>query len=176
MLLPTIFQNPSLPFPFPITPPQHTTNLLSSPSQGGESYQQTHYIYEEVSSSCDPPTPSASTLVAQAVTAMHLARLPEAEAALQAALELEPQNAHAAANRVVLAALMGGSTTGNSTGSSSTGRRAAEGGEEGITASSPVEGLGQLDPGHGLFCGLEEAERRFEAGMSRFGARVVEGG
>ena len=90
---------------------------------------------------------------------MHLARLPEADAALQAALELEPRTSDVLANRVVWGRLVG--------------RSEAE-------VAGWVEGLRRVDVDvdgrrHGLMGGLEEAERRFELGMRRFGARVVEG-
>lgn len=74
-------------------------------SQGGEKYKSSFYVYEELASA--PSTTTPSSLVAQAVADIHLNRLPEAEATLQQALELEPTNAQALANQIVLATLSG---------------------------------------------------------------------
>jgi coatomer protein complex subunit epsilon len=49
-----------------------------------------------------PSTSAAKSLIGQAVAEMHLGRFPEAEAALQQALEKEPENADAIANSIVL--------------------------------------------------------------------------
>lgn len=49
-----------------------------------------------------PSTSTAKSLIGQAVAEMHLGRFPEAEAALQQALEKEPENADAIANSIVL--------------------------------------------------------------------------
>lgn len=72
---------------------------------GGENYQQAYYVYEELAQA--PATSSVLSLVGQAVTELHLGRLPEAEVALQQALEKSPKNALALANAVVLAVLNG---------------------------------------------------------------------
>ncbi|KAK0864746.1 hypothetical protein LTR87_015673 [Friedmanniomyces endolithicus] len=73
--------------------------------QGGEQYQKAFYVFEELAQS--PASASAMSLVAQAVTELHLGRVEEAETALNAALEMEPENATALANKVVLDAVMG---------------------------------------------------------------------
>lgn len=49
-----------------------------------------------------PSTSTAKSLIGQAVAEMHLGRFPEAEAALQQALEKEPENVDAIANSIVL--------------------------------------------------------------------------
>lgn len=54
-----------------------------------------------------PSTSTAKSLIGQAVAEMHLGRLPEAEAALQQALEKEPENVDAIANSIVLNVLSG---------------------------------------------------------------------
>lgn len=77
----------------------------SSHTQGGEKYQQSFYVFEELAQS--PSSTSATSLIAQAVSELHLQRYPEAETALQQALELEPENADAIANSVVLNTLLG---------------------------------------------------------------------
>ncbi|KAK0835745.1 hypothetical protein LTR73_000244 [Friedmanniomyces endolithicus] len=73
--------------------------------QGGEQYQKAFYVFEELAQS--PASASAMSLVAQAVTELHLGRVEEAETALNAALEMAPENATALANKMVLDAVMG---------------------------------------------------------------------
>lgn len=52
-------------------------------------------------------TSAARSLVGQAVAEIHLGRLPEAEAALQQAMEKDPENVDAIANSIVLHVLSG---------------------------------------------------------------------
>ena len=54
-----------------------------------------------------PSTSAAKSLVGQAIAEIHLGRLPEAEAALQQAIEKEPENVEAIANSIVLNFLSG---------------------------------------------------------------------
>lgn len=77
--------------------------------QGGEKYQAAFYVYEELASV--PSTSSAMSIVGQAISEIHLGRLPEAEAALQSALEKYPESADVIANAIVLYALSGKDTT-----------------------------------------------------------------
>lgn len=72
---------------------------------GGEKYQQAYYVYEELAQAPSTSTPSA--LIGQAVAELHLGRLPEAEVALQQALEKDPKHADALANMIVLSILAG---------------------------------------------------------------------
>ncbi|KAG7009788.1 coatomer subunit epsilon [Physcia stellaris] len=67
---------------------------------GGDKYQQAFYVFDEMAQT--PSTSTAKSLIGQAVAEMHLGRFPEAEAALQQALEKEPENADAIANSIVL--------------------------------------------------------------------------
>ncbi len=83
---------------------------------------------------------------------MHLHRLPEAEATLHQALELDPEHAQARANQVVLACLMA--------------RKRAE--VEGL-----VVGLRGVDGQHPLLDGLADMEKRFEQAAKRYQARVA---
>ncbi len=55
---------------------------------GGERYQQAFYVFEEMAQGVS--TSAAKSLVGQAVAELHLGRLPEAEAALQQAIEKDP--------------------------------------------------------------------------------------
>ncbi|KAI9836927.1 MAG: hypothetical protein M1838_004946 [Thelocarpon superellum] len=75
---------------------------------GGERYQQAFYVFEELAQAV--ATTSNRTLVGQAVAELHLGRLPEAEAALQQALEREPKDADVIANLVVLSGCAGKDT------------------------------------------------------------------
>ena len=73
--------------------------------QGGEKYQSAFYVYEELASA--PSTSAPLSIVGQAVAELHLGRLPEAEAALTAALERYPTDAELIANTIVLNVLAG---------------------------------------------------------------------
>ncbi|PYH48394.1 putative Coatomer subunit epsilon [Aspergillus saccharolyticus JOP 1030-1] len=75
---------------------------------GGEKYQAAFYVYEELASA--PSTAAPLSIVGQAVAELHLGRLPEAEAALSAALETYPDEAELIANAIVLNVLAGKST------------------------------------------------------------------
>ncbi|EGE06619.1 coatomer subunit epsilon [Trichophyton equinum CBS 127.97] len=72
---------------------------------GGEKYQAAFYVYEELASV--PSTTSALSIVGQAVSELHLGRLPEAEAALQSALQKYPEDPQVLANSIVLNAIIG---------------------------------------------------------------------
>lgn len=76
--------------------------------QGGEKYQQAFYVYEELAQA--PSTSAPKSLVGQAVAELHLGRLPEAEAALQQAIQKDPRYVEAVTNLVVLNALLGKDT------------------------------------------------------------------
>lgn len=68
--------------------------------QGGERYQQAFYVFEEMAQA--PSSSATKSLVAQAVAELHLGRLPEAEAALEQAVQRDPNDAEAIANSIVL--------------------------------------------------------------------------
>lgn len=74
-------------------------------AQGGEKYQSAFYVYEELASA--PSTSAPLSIVGQAVAELHLGRVPEAEAALTAALEKYPEDAELIANTIVLNVLAG---------------------------------------------------------------------
>lgn len=73
--------------------------------EGGEKYQSAFYVFEELAQTSQ--TQSPHSLVAQAVSELHLGRLPEAEAALQQAVEIDGANADTIANLIVLNTLLG---------------------------------------------------------------------
>ncbi|KAK0515966.1 hypothetical protein JMJ35_002000 [Cladonia borealis] len=72
---------------------------------GGERYQQAFYVFEEMAQV--PSTSATKSLVGQAVAELHLGRLPEAEAALQQALQKDPKDVEAIANFIVLNIISG---------------------------------------------------------------------
>ena len=72
---------------------------------GGERYQQAFYVFEEMAQA--PSTSAAKSLVGQAVAELHLGRLPEAEAALEQALQKDPKDVEAIANTLVLNVISG---------------------------------------------------------------------
>lgn len=76
--------------------------------QGGEKYQQAFYVFEELAQA--PSTSASKTLIGQAVAELHLGRLAEAEAALQEAVKLDPRDAEAITNSIVLQAIQGKDT------------------------------------------------------------------
>lgn len=74
-------------------------------SKGGAKYQEAFYVFEELAQA--PSTSSVQTLVAQAVSELHLGRTEEAQAALNQALEKDPSYVAAIANALVLQVIIG---------------------------------------------------------------------
>jgi coatomer subunit epsilon len=73
--------------------------------QGGENYQKAFYVFEELAQA--PSSASASSLIAQAVSELHMGRVEEAETALNQALTMEPTNSAGLANKLVLDTILG---------------------------------------------------------------------
>ncbi|CAO2651827.1 Nn.00g001100.m01.CDS01 [Neocucurbitaria sp. VM-36] len=73
--------------------------------EGGEKYQSAFYVFEELATTSQSQSPHS--LVAQAVSELHLGRLPEAEAALQQAISIDANSADTIANLIVLNTLLG---------------------------------------------------------------------
>ena len=73
--------------------------------QGGDKYQQSFYVFEELAQA--PSTSSVRSLVSQAVAELHLGRTDEARSALEQALKKEPAFADAIANLAVLTLITG---------------------------------------------------------------------
>ncbi|TKX20562.1 putative coatomer subunit epsilon [Elsinoe australis] len=73
--------------------------------EGGEKYQQSFYVFEELAQA--PSTQAPQSLVAQAVSELHLGRWPEAETALQQAIGQDANSADALANQAVLNTILG---------------------------------------------------------------------
>lgn len=108
---------------------------------GGEQYQQAFYVFEELAQSQSQS--SVRALVAQAVSEIHLGRLPEAEVALQMALEGDGEDEGALANSVVLYDILG---------------------DEGKV----VECKAKLGKESELLRGLEEKRALFEAACAKY--------
>ncbi|KAI9680663.1 MAG: hypothetical protein M1817_004103 [Caeruleum heppii] len=70
---------------------------------GGEKYQQAFYVFEELAQAS--ATTSTKTLLGQAVAELHLGRLPEAEAAMQQAMDRDSNDADVLANNIVLSVI-----------------------------------------------------------------------
>lgn len=109
--------------------------------EGGEKYQQAFYVFEELAQS--PSQTSAGSLVAQAVSELLLQRYPEAEVALQQALEQEEGNQDALANLAVLNAILG-------------------------NEDKAAEFRGKLDEEHELVKGLAEKKEAFDAACAKY--------
>ncbi|KAL9599584.1 MAG: hypothetical protein Q9219_003740 [cf. Caloplaca sp. 3 TL-2023] len=116
---------------------------------GGESYQSAFYVFEEMAQT--PSSTSSKALISQAISELHLGRLPEAEAALNQALQNEPKDTEAIANSIVLATIMG---------------KTAE-------EQQYLEELKASQPGHALLADLEEKRRLFDQAAGKYAAKVA---
>ncbi|KAA8651787.1 putative Coatomer subunit epsilon [Aspergillus tanneri] len=114
---------------------------------GGEKYQSAFYVYEELASA--PSSSSPLSIVGQAIAEIHLGRLPEAEAALSAALEKYPDEAELIANAVVLNVLAGKPT-------------------EELESQ-----LQQTQPSHALLADVQEKSALFDTAAAKYSARVA---
>ncbi|PYI21582.1 coatomer subunit epsilon [Aspergillus violaceofuscus CBS 115571] len=114
---------------------------------GGEKYQAAFYVYEELASA--PSTAAPLSIVGQAVAELHLGRLPEAEAALSAALEKYPDEAEVIANAIVLNVLAGKS------------------------AEELELRLQQTHPSHPLLSEIQEKSELFDAAAAKYAPRVA---
>jgi len=117
---------------------------------GGEKYQSTFYVYEELASTHSATSPTS--LVGQAVAELHLGRLPEAEAALQQALQGENVDPQAIANMIVLASVAG---------------------KGAIEAEALAEQLRGVDPDHAFFADLEEKSNAFDMAAGKYSPKVA---
>ncbi|KAL8779935.1 MAG: hypothetical protein Q9213_006698 [Squamulea squamosa] len=115
---------------------------------GGDSYQSAFYVFEEMAQT--PSSTSTKSLISQAVSELHLGRLPEAEAALNQALQIEPKDIEAIANAVVLATIMG---------------KAAE-------QQQYLEELKKAQSDHAFLTDLEEKSSLFDQAAGKYSARV----
>ncbi|CAG8943380.1 unnamed protein product [Penicillium salamii] len=113
---------------------------------GGEKYQSAFYVYEELASA--PSTSAPLSIVGQAVAEIHLGRLPEAEAAITAALEKYPTDVELIANSIVLNVLAG-------------------------KPSEELEAqLQQVQPAHPLLADIQEKSEFFDTSAAKFSAKA----
>ena len=117
---------------------------------GGEKYQSTFYVYEELASTHSATSPTS--LVGQAVAELHLGRLVEAEAALQQALQAENVDPQAIANIIVLSSVMG------------------KGASETEALIAQLKGV---EPEHALLTDLEEKSKMFDNAAGKYTAKVA---
>ena len=115
--------------------------------KGGEEYQKAFYVFEELAQ--NPSSASATSLTAQGVSEMHMGRTEEALAALQRAVELEPENAEALANWYVLEKVSG---------------------RDGAEARSRLE---KVDKQHEVLKGLAEKKGAFAAAMEKYNPKIT---
>ncbi|RVD88601.1 uncharacterized protein DFL_002779 [Arthrobotrys flagrans] len=113
---------------------------------GGDKYQQSYYVFEELAQA--PSTSSTRSLVGQAISELHLGRLPEAEVALQQALTKDKGDIAALANKIVLTALTGGDTT------------------------VDISALETQDPSHSMVLDIAEKNELFDKAASKYTAKV----
>ncbi|KAJ6261224.1 hypothetical protein Dda_3892 [Drechslerella dactyloides] len=114
---------------------------------GGDKYQQSYYVFEELAQA--PSTSSNRSLVGQAISELHLGRLPEAEVALQQALEKDKTDGDALANKVVLTAMLGGDT------------------------AEHWGALEAVDPSHPMVIDAEEKKELFERAASKYAGKAA---
>lgn len=96
-----------------------------------------------------PSTSATKSLVSQAVAELHLGRLPEAEAALQQAIQKDSNDTEAIANSIVLNVISGKDTS---------------------EYTSILEGLA---PEHSLLVGLQEKSSLFDQAAGKYSAKVA---
>jgi coatomer protein complex subunit epsilon len=117
--------------------------------QGGENYQKAYYVFEELAGA--PGSSSATSLVAQAVSELHLGRTEEAATALDQALALEPGNPAALANKVVLETLAG----------------------KNDAARELLGQLEKVDKEHEMLVDLAAKREAFQAAMAKYSPKFV---
>jgi len=105
-------------------------------------------VFEELAQA--PSTQSTHNLVSQALAELHLGRLPEAEAALQQAMQLDPENEDVLANTVVLNTIVGKDT------------------------KEPLDALKRINPKHSLLGGLGEKRDEFEKALEKYNPKLIE--
>jgi len=115
--------------------------------QGGERYQQAFYVFEEMAQA--PSTSATKSLISQAVAELHLGRLPEAEVALQQAMQKSSKDVEAIANVIVLNAVSG------------------------KDASEHQSSLRSIAPDHPLLVDMQEKSSSFDQAAMKYSAKVA---
>ena len=96
-----------------------------------------------------PSSSATKSLISQAVSELHLGRLPEAEAALQQAVQKDPNDVEAVANSIVLNVISGKDTSEH---------------------TSNLEGMA---PEHPLLVDLHEKSSLFDQAAGKYSAKVA---
>lgn len=96
-----------------------------------------------------PSTSATKSLVGQAVAELHLGRLPEAEAALQQAVQKDPKDVEAIANTIVLNFISG------------------------KDASELKSSLEEAAPDHPFLVDLRERSQLFDQAATKYSAKVA---
>jgi coatomer protein complex subunit epsilon len=117
--------------------------------QGGDNYQKAYYVFEELAGA--PSSSSATSLVSQAVSELHLGRTEEAATALDQALALEPENTAALANKIVLETIVGKSES----------------------AQELLKQLEKAEKEHELLVDLAAKKEAFQAAMAKYSPKFV---
>jgi len=81
---------------------------------------------------------------------LHLGRLPEAEAALQQAIQLDPESEDVVANLAVLHTILGKDT------------------------KEQLDALRRINPSHPLLCGMEEKRQEFGKALEKYNPRIIQ--
>lgn len=81
---------------------------------------------------------------------LHLGRLPEAEAALQQAMQLDPESEDVVANLAVLHTILGKDT------------------------KEQLDALRRINPNHTLLAGLEEKKQEFGKALEKYNPKIIE--
>ena len=123
------------------------TKAVSFYLQGGERYQQAFYVFEEMAQA--PSTSATKSLVGQAVAELHLGRLPEAETALEQAIQKDSNDLEAIANSIVLNIMLGKDT------------------------SEHTSSLERLAPKHPFLVDLQEKSSIFDQAAGKYSAKVA---
>ncbi|KAF2140470.1 uncharacterized protein K452DRAFT_288558 [Aplosporella prunicola CBS 121167] len=114
--------------------------------EGGEKYQQAFYVFEELAQA--PASQAVQSLLGQAISEMHLGRLPEAEAALQQAIGLDAKNGDVIANTIVLNTILGKDTT------------------------ELRKNLAEVQPKHPFFVDVQVKKEAFDAAQAKYAPKV----
>ncbi|EAA65441.1 hypothetical protein AN0665.2 [Aspergillus nidulans FGSC A4] len=132
---------------------------------GGEKYQSAFYVYEELASVDSTSAPLS--IIGQAVAEIHLGRLPEAEAAISAALERYPNEAGLIANSIVLNVLIGKPTEDLEKYAS-----LELSGRMEFTNGLRYRRLQLVEPSHALLADIQEKSDFFDTAAAKYSAKV----
>lgn len=137
-------------------------NTKANNLKGGDKYQQAFYVFEELAQA--PSTCSIQSLVSQAVCELHLGRLEESQAALEQAMQKDPEYVEAIANTLVLTVVSGNDP------------------KElteyvwcfhfALSQLTCCRSLKKADPKHQFFVDLEEKSALFDKAATKYSAKV----